>query len=60
MPGQPLDLSHIMGFSYWTMSGRIGALNTAGRVWVEPELLPSPPMIPTVGRLAILIELCVD
>ena len=36
------------------MSGRIGALNTAGRGWVEPLGVPSAPAIVTVGRLVIL------
>lgn len=39
------------------MSGRMGALKTAGRAWVEPLALPSPPMMPTVGRPDILKNL---
>ena len=36
------------------MSGRIGAVKTAGMVWVEPVGFPSLPMTLTVGREAIL------
>ena len=36
------------------MSGRIGALKTAGSVWVSLLGLPSPPWMVTVGRLVIL------
>ena len=36
------------------MSGRIGALNTAGRGWVEPEGLPSPEAMVTVGRVVMM------
>ena len=37
------------------MSGRMGALKTAGRGWVDPEALPSPPRMPTVGLPDILL-----
>jgi hypothetical protein len=53
---QPLFLL-IAGLPYWTMSGRMGELKTAGKGWVLPEPLPSPPMIPTVGRFDILIDM---
>ena len=36
------------------MSGRIGALNTAGSGWVDPLGVPSCEAMVTVGRLAIL------
>lgn len=45
-------------FSYWTMSGRIGALKTLGSGWVSLEAAPSAPWMVTVGRLAILSSLC--
>ena len=38
---------------YCTMSGRIGALKTAGSGWVDPLGVPSCDAIVTVGRLAI-------
>jgi len=41
-------------YSYWTISGRIGELKTAGRAWVCPLLAPSAPTIPTVGLFDIL------
>jgi hypothetical protein len=51
----PLALHAVRGeFSYWTTSGRIGELKTAGRGWVSPVLEPSPPKMPTVGRFDIL------
>lgn len=37
-------------FSYWTMSARMGALKTLGRVTVLLEAEPSAPMTVTVGR----------
>ena len=40
--------------SYWTISGRMGALNTAGRGCVFPLALPSLPAMVTVGRVAIV------
>ena len=40
--------------SYWTMSGRIGELKTAGRGWVDPLAVPSAEMMPTVGLEDIL------
>lgn len=40
--------------SYWTMSGRMGALKTFGRGWVLEEALPSAEMMVTTGRLVIL------
>ena len=39
---------------YWTMSGRIGALNTVGKGWVDPLGVPSCEAMVTVGRVAIL------
>ena len=39
------------------MSGRIGALNTAGSGWVDPQGVPSAPAIETVGRLVIFAAL---
>ncbi len=36
------------------MSGRIGALNTAGSGWVDPLGVPSCEAMVTVGRVAIL------
>ena len=36
------------------MSGRIGALNTAGNGWVDPLGVPSCEATVTVGRVAIL------
>ena len=48
------------GLSYWTMSGRIGALNTAGRGIVSGNLSPSAEAIDTVGRVAISYEVVVD
>ena len=41
--------------AYWTMSERMGAAKTAGRVWVAPEGLPSAVAIETVGRVAIVV-----
>ena len=35
------------------MSGRIGALNTAGSGWVDPLGVPSCEAMVTVGRVAI-------
>ena len=43
-----------VAFSYWTMSGRIGALNTSGRGCVELLAEPSADRMETVGRLVIL------
>ena len=43
-----------LGTSYWTMSGRIGELKTAGRGWVDPLAVPSAEMMPTVGLEDIL------
>jgi len=40
--------------SYWTMSGRIGALKTFGNGWVASLALPSAEMMVTVGRVVIL------
>ena len=40
--------------AYWTISGRIGAVNTAGRGCVAPEGLPSAVAMETVGREAIV------
>ena len=36
------------------MSGRIGALNTAGSGWVSPLGVPSAEAMVTVGRVVIL------
>ena len=38
------------GMPYWTMSARIGALKTFGRVAVSLLAAPSAPMMVTVGR----------
>ena len=38
------------------MSGRIGAVKTAGRGMVSGSLDPSPEAIDTVGRVAILVD----
>jgi len=40
--------------SYCTISGRIGAVKTAGSGWVSPLAAPSAPLMETVGRLVIL------
>ena len=40
---------------YWTMSGRIGTLNTAGSGCVDPLGVPSYEAMVTVGRVAILL-----
>lgn len=39
------------------MSGRIGALNTAGSGWVDPLGVPSCEAMVTVGRVAIVVEM---
>ena len=39
--------------TYWTMSGRIGDLKTAGRGCVDPLGVPSAPAMVTVGRVVM-------
>ena len=39
--------------AYWTMSGRIGDLKTAGRGCVDPLGVPSAPAMVTVGRVVM-------
>lgn len=47
-------MSKLCAAAYWTMSGRIGALNTSGRGCVCSLALPSAEMIVTTGLLVIL------
>ena len=47
-PARPKPRTH------WTISGRIGALKTAGRGTVSLRRWPSPEAMDTVGRVAML------
>jgi hypothetical protein len=51
---QPLSMVWARSQSYWTMSGRMGALKTLGRGWLASPALPSAEMMETVGLLVIL------
>jgi hypothetical protein len=51
---QPLSMVQARNQSYWTMSGRMGALKTLGRGWLASPALPSAEMMETVGLLVIL------
>lgn len=42
--------------TYWTISGRMGEVKTAGRGWEAPLALPSAVAIVTVGRDAIVVD----
>ena len=46
-------LPHKAYYTYWTISGRIGALKTLGSGWVAFPAAPSPEMMLTVGLLVI-------
>ena len=50
----PASPSLIANSSYWTMSGRIGALKTLGRGWLASLAEPSAEMMVTVGLEVIL------
>lgn len=55
MDPSAVDSSHTRSIeSYWTISGRIGALKTLGRGCVCSLAEPSAEMMVTVGRLVML------